>query len=784
MADKSDENVKKRLRVLFLSVLLPLLVVTVISGAVLLFLSNKQITRYVNSESRNALLELDNRISEYLAPALINMQDFVSISRDTQDKEVLDALVHAFAENIDYTLSFYYSTAESRFSRDGFYVDSSDWVPDDDWIPQQRPWFVSAKDTNELCYEPPYVDDMTGGVCVSLSQRVDDRNGEFQGVVALDLLMKDMEDMVNSVSVSPNGKIYMLLSDGTYLTNEDEAKVTAANYFSDSAISYSAGEYLDGEKKSFIEKVLSEEEAKFNKTIDQGLAILADLEKDMEKAGKKVLDGAEAFRLYDTFGFPLDLTMEILEEKGFSVDEDGFKKCMEVQRTTARDARGETNYMGKDASVYDEIDAAVTSCFIGYDGLEGTSKITVLTTADAIVDEIGEGTEGTIIVDDTPFYGTMGGQIGDIGEITTADGARFVVVATEHLQGGKIAHIGKVESGTFKVGGEVSLSVDRTYRMGVARHHSATHLLQRALREVLGDHVQQAGSEVRPDRLRFDFTHFSAMTADELSRVENMVNERIAAAVDVQTDVMCFEEAKKTGAMALFGEKYGDEVRVVRMGDYSTELCGGTHVKNTSDIQVFKILSESSVASGVRRIEAITGSEVFAYYRENEKLLNEAAAVLKTEPAKLAKRIEALQKELKELKSENESLKSAQAKDALGDVSDAAVEVGGLSLIARAVSGVDMNGLRDLGDQLKASIGEGVVVLASDAGGKVSLVAMATDGAVAKGAHAGNLIKEIAPLVGGGGGGRPNMAQAGGKNPAGIDDAIAKVADVLAGQVG
>ena len=538
------------------------------------------------------------------------------------------------------------------------------------------------------------------------------------------------------------------------------------------------------EKKSFIEKVLSEEEAKFNKTIDQGLAILADLEKDMEKAGKKVLDGAEAFRLYDTFGFPLDLTMEILEEKGFSVDEDGFKKCMEVQRTTARDARGETNYMGKDASVYDEIDAAVTSCFIGYDGLEGTSKITVLTTADAIVDEIGEGTEGTIIVDDTPFYGTMGGQIGDIGEITTADGARFVVVATEHLQGGKIAHIGKVESGTFKVGGEVSLSVDRTYRMGVARHHSATHLLQRALREVLGDHVQQAGSEVRPDRLRFDFTHFSAMTADELSRVENMVNERIAAAVDVQTDVMCFEEAKKTGAMALFGEKYGDEVRVVRMGDYSTELCGGTHVKNTSDIQVFKILSESSVASGVRRIEAITGSEVFAYYRENEKLLNEAAAVLKTEPAKLAKRIEALQKELKELKSENESLKSAQAKDALGDVSDAAVEVGGLSLIARAVSGVDMNGLRDLGDQLKASIGEGVVVLASDAGGKVSLVAMATDGAVAKGAHAGNLIKEIAPLVGGGGGGRPNMAQAGGKNPAGIDDAIAKVADVLAGQVG
>ena len=537
------------------------------------------------------------------------------------------------------------------------------------------------------------------------------------------------------------------------------------------------------EKKSFIEKVLSEEEEKFNRTIDQGLEILAELEKDMAASGKKVLDGEDAFRLYDTFGFPLDLTMEILEEKGFSVDEDGFKKCMEVQRNTARNARGETNYMGKDASVYDEIDVEITSCFNGYDRLNDESKISVLTTPDAIVDELTAGQEGTIVVDDTPFYGTMGGQVGDIGEIT-ADGARFVVSATEHLSGGRIAHIGKVEEGSFKKGQQVSLSVDRAYRMGVARNHSATHLLQRALREVLGDHVQQAGSEVRCDRLRFDFTHFSGMSTEEILKVEQLVNERIAAAVDVTTDVMSFEEAKKTGAMALFGEKYGDEVRVVRMGDYSTELCGGTHVKNTGDIQVMKIMSESSVASGVRRIEAICGPEVFSYYRENEKLLNEAAATLKCEPDKLTKKIESLQKELRSLKSENDSLRSAQAKDALGDVSDAAVEIGGLSLIARAVPGVDMNGLRDLGDQLKASIGEGVVVLVSDAGGKVSLVAMATDGAVKAGAHAGNLIKEIAPLVGGGGGGRPNMAQAGGKNAAGIPDAIAKVSEVLSGQIG
>ncbi len=537
------------------------------------------------------------------------------------------------------------------------------------------------------------------------------------------------------------------------------------------------------EKKSFIENVLLNEEEQFNRTIDQGLAILADLEKDMQAKGVKVLDGAEAFRLYDTFGFPLDLTIEILEEKGFSVDEEGFKKCMEVQRKTARDARGETNYMGKDASVYDEIDAAVTSCFIGYDGLTAESEVTVLTTADEIVDELTEGVEGTIIVEDTPFYGTMGGQIGDIGEIT-ADGAVFEVTDTEHLQGGKIAHIGKMKSGSIKKGQKVTLSVDKTYRMNVARHHSATHLLQKALREVLGDHVHQAGSEVRKDRLRFDFTHFSAMSAEEIAKVEKLVNERIEAAVDVKTDIMSFEEAQKTGAMALFDEKYGDEVRVVSMGDYSTELCGGTHVKNTGDIQVVKILSESSVASGVRRIEAIAGPAVMDYYRHMEVSLRHAAAALKCETTQVPDKVKSLQKELKELKSENDSLKSAQAKDALGDAASEAVEVGGMKLIAKAVPGVDMNGLRDLGDQLKGQIGEGVVVLASDAGGKVSLMAMATDGAVKAGAHAGNLIKEIAPLVGGGGGGRPNMAQAGGKNPAGIADAIAKVAEVLTGQIG
>ncbi len=536
------------------------------------------------------------------------------------------------------------------------------------------------------------------------------------------------------------------------------------------------------EKKEFIFKVLSEEEEKFNRTIDQGLTILSELEDELKSAGKKTLLGEDAFKLYDTYGFPIDLTQEILAEKGYDIDMNGFEAAMEKQRDTARNARKETNYMGKDASVYDNIDPSITSCFVGYDHLEESSKITVLTSEDAVCDTIEKGMKGTVIVENTPFYGTMGGQIGDIGVIKK-DGACFKVCDTIHLSGGKIGHVGVMEEGALSVGDEVTLSVDKENRMAVARNHSATHLLQRALREVLGDHVQQAGSEVSKGRLRFDFTHFSAMTKEEIQKAEDLVNERINAAVPVVTKVMSFEEAKKTGAMALFGEKYGDEVRVVTMGDYSTELCGGTHVANTGDIKVLRIMSESGVASGVRRIEAITSDAVYDYFRNNEAILNEAGELLKTDATSLVSRIKALQKELKELKSENESLKSAAAKDALGDVSGDAEDVNGIKLIAKGLSGVDMNGLRELGDQLKESIGDGVIVLASDAGGKVNLIAMATDGAVKKGAHAGNLIKAIASEVGGGGGGKPSMAQAGGKNPAGIPSALEKAGDVLSEMV-
>lgn len=536
------------------------------------------------------------------------------------------------------------------------------------------------------------------------------------------------------------------------------------------------------EKRDFIVKVLSQEEDKFNKTIDQGLSILAQMEEDMKAAGTQTLSGADAFKLYDTYGFPLDLTKEILEEKGYGIDEDGFKACMEEQRTKARTAREVTNYMGADATVYDEIDAAVTSEFVGYDHLTDQSKVTVLTTDTDIVEALTDGQMGTIFVEKTPFYATMGGQEGDKGEITLGD-AVFQVEDTIKLLGGKIGHVGRMTKGMIKTGDVVTLSVHAADRADTCKNHSATHLLQKALKTVLGSHVEQKGSLVTPDRLRFDFAHFQPMTAKEIAEVETLVNKEIRAALPVTTDVMSIEEAKKSGAMALFDEKYSENVRVVSMGDFSKELCGGTHVANTSEILAFKILSESGIAAGVRRIEALTGDAVFAYYKEQEAQLANAAKLLKTKPEAVSEKIEHLYAEIKALQSENEALKSKAAKDALGDVMNQVQEIKGVKLLAARVDDVDMNGLRDLGDQLKEKLGDGVVVLASVKDGKVSLMATATDEAQKKGAHAGNLIKAIAAIVGGGGGGRPGMAQAGGKNPAAVDDAIKEAAKVVESQI-
>ncbi len=536
------------------------------------------------------------------------------------------------------------------------------------------------------------------------------------------------------------------------------------------------------EKKEFIFNVLTQEETKFNKTIDQGLSILNTMEEELAAGNSKVLAGTDAFKLYDTYGFPLDLTKEILEEKGYEVDEDGFQKAMEEQRTAARTARKTTNYMGADATVYDQINPSITSEFIGYDKLEATSDITILTTDTEITEAIVDGQHGTVIVEQTPFYATMGGQEGDTGLISTPDG-EFRVEETIKLKGGKIGHVGTVTKGMLKVGDTVTLQVCPQGRADTCKNHSATHLLQKALKTVLGSHVEQKGSLVTPDRLRFDFAHFSPMTAEELAKVEQIVNDEIRAELPVVTKLMPIEEAKKTGAMALFGEKYGDTVRVVSMGDFSVELCGGTHVANTGNIMTFKIVSEAGVAAGVRRIEALTGEGVFQYYRKLEQELNEAAQIVKATPATLTEKLDHLMAEVKELSSENEALKSKLAKDSLGDVASQVTVIKNMKFLATSVKDVDMNGLRELGDQLKNQLGEGVVVLASEKDGKVNLIVMATDGAMKQGAHAGNLIKAIAPCVGGGGGGRPNMAQAGGKNPAGIAEALEKAAAVITEQL-
>ena len=534
--------------------------------------------------------------------------------------------------------------------------------------------------------------------------------------------------------------------------------------------------------KEFVLTELKKEIDRFESTVENGMKEFKKILEQKKEADSGQIDGKSAFYLYDTFGFPIELTVELAGEEGLSVDEDGFAKAMEEQKQKARDNQNFSTRLSADNGLYEKLDAGIVSEFIGYDTLKAEETIAAVNNGSEWMDSLKEGEEGTVITAKTPFYATMGGQKGDFGVIVTKNGT-FDVQETVKLPGGRIGHIGKVVSGSIAKGETATLEVSALNRSNTCRNHTATHLLQEALREVLGDHVEQSGSYQDGERTRFDFSHGQAMTAEEIKKVEAIVNEKIAEDLPVETKVMSLEEAKKTGAMALFGEKYGNTVRVVMIGDFSRELCGGTHVGHTGDIASFKILSESGVAAGIRRIEALTGRNVTAYYQEMEEKLAETARILKTTQASLTERAEHLMAELKALQSENESLKSKAAKEALGDVMDQVVEVNGVKLLATKVSGVDMNGLRDLGDQLKAKIAEGVVVLMSDLDGKVNMVAMATDGAMKKGAHAGNLIKGIAALVGGGGGGRPNMAQAGGKNPAGIDEAIKKSAEVLKEQI-
>ena len=537
------------------------------------------------------------------------------------------------------------------------------------------------------------------------------------------------------------------------------------------------------ENKEFVLAELKKEINRFESTLENGMKEFRKILEQKKKAGSGEIDGKSAFYLYDTFGFPIELTVEMAQEEGIKVDEEGFAQAMEEQKQKARENQNfEAKLSVENAALFESLDASIVSEFVGYDSLTAESDIAAISTGKEWTDTLEEGEEGTVITYKTPFYATMGGQCADTG-IIVCGGSEFEVEDTVKLPGDRVGHIGRVTKGSLKTGDKAVLQVNEAKRSDTCKNHSATHLLQKALQVVLGNHVEQAGSFVNGDRLRFDFSHSSAMTKEELEKTERIVNEQIGMGLPVVTEVMSIEDAKKTGAMALFGEKYGEEVRVVRMGDFSTELCGGTHVGNTGEVRLFKIVSESGVAAGVRRIEALTGNGVLEYYGKMEQELVKAAAIVKTAPAELLARLSHLMAELKALQSENEALKSKAAKDALGDVMDQVQEVNGVKLLAAKVPGVDMNSLRELGDQLKEKLGDGVVVLLSEKEGKVNLIAMATEGAMAKGAHAGNLIKGIAALVGGGGGGRPNMAQAGGKNPAGMDEAVTACAKVLGEQI-
>ena len=536
------------------------------------------------------------------------------------------------------------------------------------------------------------------------------------------------------------------------------------------------------ENREFILKELDKEIVRFESTLENGMKEFTKILDEKKAASGNEINGEEAFYLYDTFGFPIELTVEMAEEAGLTVDEAGFDKAMEAAKQRARENQNFSAKLTSDDNVFNGLGSAATTEFTGYDKTEDESVIDVLVSGDAAAESIEEGMSGAIITPKTPFYATMGGQTADKGKIETESGT-FDVEDVIKLKDGRYVHVGTVVSGSIEAGEKAVLKVCDVRRSDICKNHSATHLLQKALKTVLGDHVEQKGSYVADDRLRFDFSHDQAMTADEIKKVEEIVNAKIAADLNVRTDVMSIEDAKKTGAMALFGEKYGDTVRVVNMGDWSIELCGGTHVAHTGVINTFKIVSEQGIAAGVRRIEALTGTGAMNYYKDIEAALINAAATAKSEPSKLADKIQALMDEIKALQSENQSLKDKMAKAAAADVMDNVVEANGVKILPIKLSGVDANAMRTLGDDMKQKLGKSVVIIASDNDGKVNLLVMADDSAVSSGIHAGNIIKAIAPIVGGGGGGRPNMAQAGGKDPSGIEKALEAGVETAKGQL-
>jgi alanyl-tRNA synthetase len=530
-----------------------------------------------------------------------------------------------------------------------------------------------------------------------------------------------------------------------------------------------------------IKKIIKAEEEKFQETIHQGLSILEQYIEEMKSKDETVLSGEKAFRLYDTYGFPLDLTNEILEEKSLGVDEEEFNKNMEEQRSRARRAREEGD-SGWSSSSEEDIFGDLKTIFKGYEKTNTVSEITGLFSNNEKIESLTSGEEGIIILNESPFYGESGGQVGDTGTIENSN-FKAMVLDTKHSKGDHLIHIVKVLEGEIKVGDKVIANVDDNRRNSIKRNHSATHLLHRALKDVLGEHVNQAGSVVMPNRLRFDFTHFEGVTQDELMKIEKIVNSKILDSLEVVTIETSLTKAQEMGVVGLFEDKYKDEVRVLKMGDYSKELCGGTHVFNTANIGMFKIVSESSIASGVRRIEAITGEGVYDYLNQMEEEINEISNVLRANKNNILEKVKTLTEDIKEKEKEIESLKSKMASSIADEILSTKVDIEGITLVAAKVDNLDMNGLRNLGDEIRNRLGSGVVVLGSIQNNKLSFVTMATKDLTNKGIHAGNIIKEVAGRTGGGGGGRPDMAQAGGKDITKIDEALFIVPDLIRSQI-
>ena len=536
------------------------------------------------------------------------------------------------------------------------------------------------------------------------------------------------------------------------------------------------------EKHIQIKKVIKVEEEKFQETIDQGINILCEYIDKVKNEGNNVLKGENAFKLYDTYGFPLDLTKEILLEEGLSVDEEGFNNEMEKQRQRARKARDEGEKSVWNLANYKELNIKENTQFVGYNSLSSNSKVISLIKDNSLIEELKEGQEGIIVLDKTSFYAESGGQVGDKGTLSNSN-CKVKVTDTKKEGEDLFLHFVSVEKGVIKAGDIVQTNVNKIERMSTARNHSATHILHKALKEIVGEHVNQAGSLVMPDRLRFDFNHFEALTYNEVNKIEKKVNDLILQGLDIETLEISLDEAKKIGASALFDEKYGSLVRVVKIGEYSKELCGGTHVNNSSNIGLFKIISESGIASGVRRIEAITGEYVYKYLKNMENQLDEAAEVLKTNKTDIISKIKQLSEEYKSIVKELDKVKSKFATSKLDDIVKEVIKVENVNVIAKSVDGMDVNSLRQLGDQIKNSMKSVVLVLGTTKEDKVNLIAMVSKDLVSKGIHAGNIIREVAKTTGGGGGGRPDMAQAGGNDPSKLQEALNKVKYLVEAQI-